>query len=162
VLPDVACKGYAATQAAEEARHGAVLLRYTHQRKLDPYPASRCFEQLLAQILSDRHWDIQALGMQIIVESLAWAAFRLAANTFEDPLIRRITELLARDEVRHISFGVLLLEGICAFERDDESIPVHDLHAGVTDAETGRPDERARAQGVRRPRAHRRARASSN
>ena len=56
--------------------------------------------------------DITALGMQIVVEALAMAAFRLANSTFHDRLICDITRLVARDEARHVSFGVLSLEGI--------------------------------------------------
>jgi hypothetical protein len=109
-VPDVSAKGYAASQAAEEARHLAAFARYTQERVTDPYPVCPAFERLLEQILADREWDILALGMQIMIESLALAAFRLASTTFEDPLIRRITHLAARDEARHVSFGVLLLD----------------------------------------------------
>ena len=57
-------------------------------------------------------WDITALGMQIIIEALAMVAFRLADQTFHDDLIKEITRLVARDEARHVSFGVLALGGI--------------------------------------------------
>jgi P-aminobenzoate N-oxygenase AurF len=112
VLPDVAAKGYAASQSAEEARHLAAFTRYARERRSTLYPASLSFECLLEQILRSGPWDFLALGMQIMIESLALAAFRLANSTFEDPLIRRITHLVARDEARHVSFGVLLLEGL--------------------------------------------------
>jgi len=111
VLPDIALKGYAASQAAEEARHVTVFARYADERLLDPYTVSPSFARLLEQILRDSQWDIVALGMHVMIEALALAAFRLANNTFEDPLIRRITHLTARDEARHVSFGVLLLDG---------------------------------------------------
>jgi hypothetical protein len=112
VLPDVALKGYAASQAAEEARHVAVFLRYANERLSERYAVSPSFELLLEQILRDSQWDVLALGMHVMVEALALAAFRLANSTFEDPLIRRITHLTARDEARHVSFGVLLLDGL--------------------------------------------------
>jgi len=114
VLPDVDGKSYAAIQAAEEARHVAVFARYANERVPSRYAVSESFERLIEQILRDRQWDIQALGMHIMVESLALAAFRLAAFTFEDPLIRKITQLTARDEARHVSFGVLLLDDLYA------------------------------------------------
>jgi hypothetical protein len=119
ILPDMSAKAFAATQAAEEAHHAAVFLRYEKMRGLHRYSASASFEELLSQMLRDRHWDVQALGMQIMIESLAWATFRIAAGTFDDPLIRTITQLIARDETRHISFGVLLLDGL--YETMDEA-----------------------------------------
>ena len=112
VLPDPAAKGYAASQAVEEARHLAVFTRYATERAQNCYPVSESFEQLVGQIVRDTRWDIQVLGMHVMIESLALAAFRLAAMTFEDALIRQITQLTARDEARHVSFGIMLLKNI--------------------------------------------------
>jgi hypothetical protein len=112
VLPDVGAKRYAASQAAEEARHVAVFARYADEWLPNQYAVSPSFECLLEQILRSSQWDVLALGMQVMIEALALAAFRLANSTFEDPLIRRITQLVARDEARHVSFGVMLLDGL--------------------------------------------------
>ena len=109
VLPDMDSKGYAASQAAEEARHAAVFGRYAAEHLSHPYGVFPSFERLVGQILSDSRWDILALGMHVMIESLALGAFRLASATFEDPLIRQITHLTSRDEARHVSFGILLL-----------------------------------------------------
>lgn len=111
-LPDAIAKSYAASQAAEEARHLAVFARYARERALTCYPVSNSFEILISQIVRDPRWDIQVLGMHVMIESLALAAFRLAASTFEDVLIREITQLTARDEARHVSFGIMLLKNI--------------------------------------------------
>lgn len=113
VLPDLAAKGYAASQAAEEARHVSAFARYVQARVPVTYAVSPTFEHLLEQMLGDARWDVLVLGMQVMIEALALGAFRLAASTFDDPLLRRITELVARDEARHVSFGVLLLEDTC-------------------------------------------------
>ncbi len=112
VLPDLAAKRYAASQAAEEARHVASFERYARARVPLAYAVSPSFERLLEQMLGDRRWDVLVLGMQVMIEALALGAFRLAASTFDDPLLRRITELVARDEARHVSFGVLLLDEV--------------------------------------------------
>jgi hypothetical protein len=112
VLPDTDSKGYAASQAAEEARHVAVFGRYAAERLSHSYPVFPSFEGLVGQILSDSRWDILALGMHVMIESLALGAFRLASTTFDDPLIRHITHLTSRDEARHVSFGVLLLDDV--------------------------------------------------
>jgi hypothetical protein len=111
-VPDVDSKFYAASQAADEARHVEAFARYVRDKVPAGYPVSGPLETLIAHILADRRWDVTALGMQIMVEALAMAAFRLADTTFHDDLIKSITRLVARDEARHISFGVLSLGGI--------------------------------------------------
>jgi hypothetical protein len=75
-----------------------------------PYEISSPLQSLLTDVLGDPRWDVTALGMQI--EALAMAAFRLASATFHDDLIKEITRLVARDEARHVSFGVLVLDGV--------------------------------------------------
>jgi rubrerythrin len=112
VLPDMDSKCFAAGQAADEARHVEVFSRYLREKVPDPYPISAPLASLLGDTLGDDRWDIVALGMQIMVEALAMAAFRLADRTFHDDLIRRICLLVARDEARHVSFGVTALEGL--------------------------------------------------
>jgi rubrerythrin len=111
-MPDLDSKFYAATQAADEARHVEAFSRYLREKVPDPYDISSPLRELLVDILSDSRWDVTALGMQIMVEALAMAAFRLANSTFHDDLIKDITRLVARDEARHVSFGVLSLETV--------------------------------------------------
>jgi hypothetical protein len=112
VVPDLDSKFYAASQAADEARHVDVFGRYLRQNVPQMYGVSPPLAALLTDILASRQWDITALGMQIMVEALAMAAFRVADRTFHDDLIKEITRLVARDEARHVSFGVLSLRGI--------------------------------------------------
>lgn len=110
VVPDLDTKLCIATQVVDEARHVDVFSRYLREHVPAPYALSPPLEALLTDILDDSRWDITALGMQIMVEALALASFRLADRTFHDALIRQITRLVARDEARHVSFGVLSLE----------------------------------------------------
>ncbi|MFI6491068.1 ferritin-like domain-containing protein [Streptomyces sp. NPDC050564] len=111
-LPTVEAKLCAASQATDEARHVEVFARYLRENVPDPYPVNADLRELLEDVLGDSRWDVTALGMQIMVEALAMAAFRLAGTTFHDALIRRITTLVARDEARHVSFGVVSLEEV--------------------------------------------------
>jgi P-aminobenzoate N-oxygenase AurF len=111
-LPDLDNKLFAATQAVDEARHVEAFSRYLREKAPLTYPITSSLAALLNDILADSRWDVTALGMQIMVEALAMAAFRLASSTFHDDLIRQITTLVARDEARHVSFGVLSLSGI--------------------------------------------------
>ncbi|MEU5724814.1 ferritin-like domain-containing protein [Micromonospora sp. NPDC047738] len=112
IVTGLESKLYAATQAVDEARHVEVFSRYLREKIERPYPISEPLALLLSDILEDNRWDVISLGMQIMVEALAMAAFRLAHSTFHDPLIKRITGLVARDEARHVSFGVLSLRGL--------------------------------------------------
>lgn len=112
VVPDLDSKYYAASQVADEARHVEAFSRYLREKVPEPYEISSHLRALLNDILADTRWDVTALGMQIMVEALAMAAFRLANTTFNDDLIKDITRLVARDEARHVSFGVLSLNGV--------------------------------------------------
>ncbi len=111
-VPDLESKRYAASQAVDEARHLDVFSRYTRERLPHPYPISASLREMLEDILADSRWDVVALGMQIMVEALAMAAFRLADTTFHDDLIKSIARMVARDEARHVTFGVLSLSGL--------------------------------------------------
>jgi hypothetical protein len=112
VVPDLDSKFYAASQTADEARHVEVFSRYLREKIPARYDVSPPLSALISDILSEQRWDITALGMQIMVETLAMAAFRLADRTFHDDLIKQIARLVARDEARHVSFGVMSLSGI--------------------------------------------------
>ncbi|KAA2265791.1 ferritin-like domain-containing protein [Solihabitans fulvus] len=108
-MPDVEGKLCAASQAIDEARHVEVFSRYAQEKLPRIYPICAPLATLVEDILGDARWDITALGMQILVEALAMAAFRLVDRTFHDDLIKDITRLVARDEARHVSFGVVSL-----------------------------------------------------
>jgi hypothetical protein len=111
-VPDLNRKFCAASQVVDEARHVEVFSRYLREKVPEPYPITSPLSALLTDILVDSRWDVTALGMQIMIEALAMAAFRLADQTFHDDLIQQITRLVARDEARHVSFGILSLQGL--------------------------------------------------
>lgn len=112
VVPDLDSKMCAASQAVDEARHVEAFSRYLREKVPQPYPVTASLAELLDDILADSRWDVTALGMQIMVEALAMAAFRLADSTFHDDLIKEVTRLVARDEARHVSFGVVTLDRV--------------------------------------------------
>jgi hypothetical protein len=60
-------------------------------------------------ILKDSRWDMKFLGMQIMVEGLALAAFAMIRNNAKEPLLRDLTAYVMGDEARHVAFGVLSL-----------------------------------------------------
>jgi P-aminobenzoate N-oxygenase AurF len=113
VLPSAEAKCFAASQVADEARHVEAFSRYVREKMPQPYPIAEPLAAMLRDLLSDARWDMTALGLQIILEGLAMAALRLANSTLHDELIRDITRLAARDEARHIAFGIISLREHC-------------------------------------------------
>jgi hypothetical protein len=111
MAPDIDSKFFAATQVADEARHVEVFSRYLREKLGHSRPIDESISTLLANILTENEWDIVFLGMQIIAEGYALASFRLNRALFPDPLITEITGRVARDEARHMSFGLLALDG---------------------------------------------------
>ncbi len=109
-VPDIDSKYYAANQVADEARHVEAYSRYLNEKLGHHYDISKPLESLLIDIMTEKRWDITYLGMQIMVEGLALAAFGLGNVLFRDPIIKQITDLVMRDEARHVAFGVLALQ----------------------------------------------------
>jgi hypothetical protein len=63
--------------------------------------------------MTDTRWDVTYLGMQIMVEGLALAAFGLQKMMMaEESLIVDITTRIMADESRHVAFGVISLEDV--------------------------------------------------
>ena len=108
-VPDFESKLYASTQVADEARHVDVYNRYLHEKIGFAYPVSPDLKKLLDLILTDSRWDMKFLGMQIMVEGLALAAFAMIRNNTSEPLLRDLTAYVMADEARHVAFGVLSL-----------------------------------------------------
>jgi hypothetical protein len=111
-VPDVESKFYAANQVADEARHVEAYAKYLNEKLCQDYPISTPLESLLIDIMTEKRWDITYLGMQIMVEGLALAAFGLGNVLFRDPIIKQITDYVMRDEARHVAFGVLALQEV--------------------------------------------------
>lgn len=110
--PTIDAKYYAAVQVMDEARHVEAYAKYLCEKLRHSYAISKPLEALLEDIVTETRWDITYLGMQIMVEGLALAAFGLANVMFQDPIVKQITDLIMRDEARHVAFGVLSLQGI--------------------------------------------------
>ncbi len=65
---------------------------------------------LLDDIIADSRWDMTYLGMQVMVEGLALAAFGMAHQTTPCPLLKQLLRYVMSDEARHVAFGVLSLK----------------------------------------------------
>jgi len=103
-------KLYAASQTFDEARHVEVFHRYLMERCHMIYPINPNLKFLLDKVLTDERWDLKFIGMQILIEGLALAAFQTIHETTPDPLLKQVVDLVLRDEGRHVAFGVNYLE----------------------------------------------------
>ena len=112
-VPWYEAKQYGATQVMDEARHVEVYRRFVQEKLQHEYPVNPQLKQLLDQILTDSRWDMKFLGMQIIVEGLALAAFGTIRDTTSNALLRDLTAAVMEDESRHVAFGVLSLREFC-------------------------------------------------
>ena len=113
-------KLYAASQTFDEARHVEVFNKYLQERIGWNYPVMPGLKLLLDKILSDPRWDLKFIGMQIIIEGLALAAFERQRAAAMDPLLKDLFYLVIRDEARHVTFGVNYLEEFVDTLSDEE------------------------------------------
>jgi len=110
-VPWEEAKFYAASQVLDEARHVEVYHRYLTEKMGISYEVHPSLQELLDQIIQDPRWDVTFLGMQIMVEGLALAAFGMMRLMMSgEPLIQDITTRIMADESRHVAFGVIALE----------------------------------------------------
>jgi hypothetical protein len=108
-VPDIDSKFYAATQVIDEARHVETYSRYLHEKLDLAYPINPHLKALLNDVVGDARWDFTYLGMQVIIEGLALAAFGLIRDVVGEPLARAVNAYVMEDESRHVAFGRLAL-----------------------------------------------------
>lgn len=108
-VPDANAKFYAATQVMDEARHVEVYKRLLHEKFNMAYPITPSLKNLLEQTLTDRRWDMTYLGMQILIEGLALAAFQRIRDSAKNNLAASVNAYVMQDEARHVAFGRLSL-----------------------------------------------------
>ncbi len=108
-VPDMDAKFYAATQTIDEARHAEIYSRFLTEKIGILYPINRELQSLLDTTLSDSRWDMPYLGMQVLIEGLALAAFGVLRNVATAALPKQILSYIMQDEARHVAFGRLAL-----------------------------------------------------
>jgi len=111
-VPWIDAKYYAATQVIDEARHVEVFSRYLQEKCSGVYQVNAHLSMLLDDIIADSRWDMTYLGMQVMVEGLALAAFSFMHQLTPDPLLKKLLRYVMADEARHVAFGVLSLQEI--------------------------------------------------
>jgi hypothetical protein len=122
-VPDLDSKFYAATQTMDEARHAETYARFLQEKIGLVYPINDNLAKLLDQTLTDSRWDMPYLGMQVLIEGLALAAFGLLRDMTTKPLPKQILAYVMQDEARHVAFGRLALKDaykeLSSKERDE-------------------------------------------
>ncbi len=108
-VPRMDAKYYAATQVVDEARHVEAYSRLLHDKFELAYPINPQLRRLLDDVLSDSRWDMTYLGMQVLIEGLALAAFQQIRDTAKNPLAAQVNAYVMQDEARHVAFGRLAL-----------------------------------------------------
>ncbi len=122
-VPDLDAKFYAATQVVDEARHVETYARFLQEKVGLLYPINPYLQALLTDTLTDSRWDIPYLGMQVLIEGVALAAFGTLREVATNPLPKQILAYVMQDEARHVAFGRLALRDYYAqltqAERDE-------------------------------------------
>ena len=108
--PTFNAKLYAASQTFDEARHVEVFNRYLQEKIGFHYPINSNLKALLDKILTDERWDLKFIGMQVIIEGLALAAFTNLKLDTNCVLLKQLLHYVIRDEARHVTFGINYLE----------------------------------------------------
>jgi hypothetical protein len=125
-VPDLDSKFYAATQVMDEARHAEIFSKFLQDKIGLTYPINPHLQALLHDALNDSRWDMPYLGMQVLIEGLALAAFGILRDRTDKPLPKQILSYVMQDEARHVAFGRLALR---------------DYYAELTDAERAEREE---------------------
>jgi len=110
-VPWMDAKFYAGSQTMDEARHVEVFARYLNEKMQWQWPVNASLKELLDATIKDSRWDFKYLGMQIIIEGLAMAAFGNLYQVAQEPLLKDLLKYVMKDESRHVAFGVLSLRG---------------------------------------------------
>lgn len=108
-VPNMDAKYYAATQVMDEARHVEAFSRLLHEKFDLAFPITPPLKSLLENIITDSRWDFLYLGMQVLVEGLALAAFQRIRDMAENSLAAAVNAYVMQDEARHVAFGRIAL-----------------------------------------------------
>ena len=111
-VPWYDAKLYASTQVVDEARHVEVFARYLEEKLGGGFQVNSHLRMLLDDIINDSRWDMTYLGMQVMVEGLALAAFGFMHQLTGEPLLKQLLRYVMSDEARHVAFGVLSLKEV--------------------------------------------------
>ena len=105
VLKDQGAQEYAANQTREEARHVTAFAKYIKARWGTPMACGPVLQNLLVEIIGSPEVYKKIVGMQMLVEGLAMGAFATFFTETNDPLLKKLMQLVMTDEAFHHKFG---------------------------------------------------------
>ncbi|MBU1374560.1 MAG: ferritin-like domain-containing protein [Alphaproteobacteria bacterium] len=105
VLKDQGAQEYAANQTREEARHVTAFAKYIKARWGKPVECGPTLKALLVDIIGSPEVYKKIIGMQMLVEGLAMGAFATFFKVSNDPLCKKLMQLVMTDEAFHHKFG---------------------------------------------------------
>ncbi len=129
ILLDPGAQEYAANQAREEARHVAGFTRYIAKRWGAPLPVGKTIATVLADLVSTPEVYKKIVGMQMLIEGLAMGSFATLNARTNDPVLRRLVQLVMSDEAFHHRFGRIWAAKTIRHLSEDEHRKVEDWAA---------------------------------
>ena len=131
ILLDPGAQEYAANQAREEARHVAGFTRYIAKRWGQPLPVGKTIANVLSDLVSTNEVYKKIVGMQMLIEGLAMGSFATLNARTNDPVLRRLVQLVMSDEAFHHRFGRIWAAKTIRHLSEDEHRKVEDWAAQI-------------------------------
>jgi hypothetical protein len=129
VLKDQGAQEYAANQTREEARHVTAFAKYIKARWGRPVACGPALQDLLVDIIGSPEVYKKIIGMQMLVEGLAMGAFATFYQKLNDPLGRKLMQLVMTDEAFHHKFGKIWADRTVPKLTPDEHAIIEDWAA---------------------------------
>jgi hypothetical protein len=129
ILLDPGAQEYAANQAREEARHVAGFTRYIAKRWGEPLPVGKTIATVLSELVGTPEVYKKIVGMQMLIEGLAMGSFATFNAKTNDPVLRRLVQLVMSDEAFHHRFGRIWANKTIRHLSEDEHRKVEDWAA---------------------------------
>jgi hypothetical protein len=134
VLKDQGAQEYAANQTREEARHVTAFAKYIKARWGKPVECGPTLKTLLVDIIGSPEVYKKIIGMQMLVEGLAMGAFATVFAKTNDPLAKKLMQLVMTDEAFHHKFGKIWADRTIPHltEQEHETIELWAAHCFQT------------------------------
>lgn len=129
ILLDPGAQEYAANQAREEARHVAGFTRYIAKRWGPPLPVGKTISTVLTDLVTTEEVYKKIVGMQMLIEGIAMGSFATLNAKSNDPVLRRLVQLVMSDEAFHHRFGRIWAARTIRHLSEDEHKKVEDWAA---------------------------------
>ena len=129
ILLDPGAQEYAANQAREEARHVTGFTRYIAKRWGAPLPVGKTIAAVLSDLVATPEVYKKIVGMQMLIEGLAMGSFATFNAKTNDPVLRRLVQLVMSDEAFHHRFGRIWAAKTIRHLSEDEHRKVEDWAA---------------------------------